>query len=75
MYANPHVRVLAEVSPTCPKAAPRSQQLDNFCLFYDAKTRKVGGINGSGKAPKALTLDHLRSQGITGDTVGYASRP
>jgi hypothetical protein len=42
---------------------------DNFCLFYDAKTKKVGGINASGKAPKALTLDYLRKQGITGDTV------
>lgn len=42
---------------------------DIFCLYYDAETKKVGGINGSGKAPQALTLDHLRQQGIKGDTV------
>jgi gamma-glutamyltranspeptidase/glutathione hydrolase len=42
---------------------------DNFCLFYDAKTKKVGGINGSGRAPKALNLEFLRKQGITGDSV------
>jgi hypothetical protein len=43
--------------------------IDNFCLFYDAKTKKVGGINGSGRAPKALNLEFLRKQGITGDSV------
>ena len=42
---------------------------DIFCLFYDAKSKTVRGINGSGRAPKALTLEHLRSQGIKGDTV------
>ncbi|WWD19860.1 gamma-glutamyltransferase [Kwoniella shandongensis] len=42
---------------------------DIFCLYYDAKTKTVRGVNGSGKAPKALTLEYLRSQGITGDTI------
>ena len=42
---------------------------DIFCLFYDAKTKTVRGINGSGRAPKALTLEYLRSRGIKGDTV------
>lgn len=42
---------------------------DVFCLFYDAKAKKVRGINGSGRAPKALSLEYLRSQGITGDAV------
>lgn len=46
--------------------------LDIFCLFWDAKTKTVRGVNGSGRAPKALTLDYLRSQGINGDTVGSA---
>ena len=47
----------------------QSDLVDNFCLFYDAKTKKVGGINGSGRAPKALNLEFLRKQGITGDSV------
>ncbi|WWC91941.1 gamma-glutamyltransferase [Kwoniella dendrophila CBS 6074] len=42
---------------------------DVFCLFYDAKSKTVKGINGSGKSPKALTLEYLRSQGITGDSI------
>lgn len=46
---------------------------DAFCLYYDAKSKKVGSINGSGRAPKALTLEYLRKQGVTGDTVSHLS--
>ena len=42
---------------------------DLFCLFWDAKTKTVRAINASGRAPAALTLEHLRSQGITGKTI------
>nr|XP_019010549.1 gamma-glutamyltransferase [Kwoniella pini CBS 10737]OCF49330.1 gamma-glutamyltransferase [Kwoniella pini CBS 10737] len=42
---------------------------DIFCLFYDAKSKTVKGINGSGRAPKGLTLEYLRSQGINGDSI------
>jgi gamma-glutamyltranspeptidase/glutathione hydrolase len=38
-------------------------------LFWDAKAKKVRGINGSGRAPKALNLELLRSQGVQGDEV------
>jgi gamma-glutamyltranspeptidase/glutathione hydrolase len=35
---------------------------DMFALYYDARTRTVSGLNGSGRAPAALTLDLLRRQ-------------
>ncbi|KAG0176020.1 hypothetical protein DFQ29_006654 [Apophysomyces sp. BC1021] len=34
---------------------------DAFCLFYDAKERRVKALNGSGRTPAALTLEHLNS--------------
>ncbi len=36
---------------------------DCFCLYYDAQTRKVSGINGSGRAPGGLSLEYLNSLG------------
>ena len=36
---------------------------DLFVLYYEAKTGKLTGINASGWAPKALTIDFLKSQG------------
>src|SRR5512142_1954834 len=37
---------------------------DCFALFYDARTRAVTALNGSGRAPAALTLDLLARQGF-----------
>ncbi len=38
---------------------------DCFALFYDARTRQITALNGSGRAPAALTLDVLRVLGWT----------
>jgi gamma-glutamyltranspeptidase / glutathione hydrolase len=37
---------------------------DMFALFYDSKTRAVTALNGSGRAPAALSIDLLRRQGL-----------
>ena len=34
---------------------------DMFCLFYNAKTKKVEAMNGSGRAGKNYTLDAVRN--------------
>lgn len=37
---------------------------DCFALFYDAKTKKISALNGSGRAPAALSLELLQKQGF-----------
>jgi gamma-glutamyltranspeptidase/glutathione hydrolase len=38
---------------------------DCFALYYDAQTAQITALNGSGRAPAALTLEDLRAQGFT----------
>src|SRR5271170_702955 len=40
-----------------------------FLLFYDAKTKKVSALNGSGRAPASLTIAGLRKKGIRGNGI------
>ncbi|GAA5931794.1 hypothetical protein JCM3775_000044 [Rhodotorula graminis] len=44
---------------------------DGFCLFYDADSKQVKALNGSGRAPAALTLDKVRELGITGREIPF----
>jgi gamma-glutamyltranspeptidase / glutathione hydrolase len=37
---------------------------DLFAIVYDAKSNKLYGLNASGWAPKALTIEYLQKQGI-----------
>lgn len=37
---------------------------DCFALYYDAATRQVSALNGSGRAPRNLTLDRLQAEGM-----------
>ncbi|KAJ2921559.1 hypothetical protein H1R20_g15538, partial [Candolleomyces eurysporus] len=39
---------------------------DAFCLFYDATTKKITALNGSGRAPKKLTLEYAAQRGLKG---------
>ena len=38
---------------------------DLFAIYWEAKTGKLYGLNASGWAPKALTIDYLRAKGVT----------
>lgn len=40
---------------------------DMFALFYSADTNRVTSLNGSGRAPAALTLDRLKKDGFSTD--------
>ncbi len=35
---------------------------DLFAIYWDAKTRKLYGLNSSGWAPKGLTIEHLKAK-------------
>ena len=37
---------------------------DMFALYFDAQTKQVTALNGSGRAPASLTLDRLKSEGL-----------
>ena len=48
---------------------------DLFAIYWEAKTGKLYGINSSGWAPKALTIDHLPQPKVTQACRSSASTP
>jgi gamma-glutamyltranspeptidase/glutathione hydrolase len=46
---------------------------DAFAIYYEAKTSKLHGVNGSGKSPKATSIELLRRQGLKGSRIPASS--
>src|SRR5215207_23340 len=44
---------------------------DMFALYFSADTKRVTALNGSGRAPAALTLDQLKSEGFSSELPPY----
>ncbi len=44
---------------------------DAFALYYDAATRHVSAINGSGRAPQSLFLERLQKEGFKDSLPPY----
>ena len=42
---------------------------DMFALYFDAQTKQVTALNGSGRAPSALTIDRLKSEGLLAESL------
>ena len=38
---------------------------DLFAIVWDAESKELTGLNGSGRAPQAMTLDYFRERGLT----------
>jgi gamma-glutamyltranspeptidase len=51
------------------RAGSQPPSSDAFCLFYDAQTKAVKALNGSGHSPAKLTLDYVRRRGINGGQI------
>jgi gamma-glutamyltranspeptidase / glutathione hydrolase len=48
---------------------------DCFVMLWDPKTKKVVGLNGSGRSPRALTLETVRSRATNGRIPSFGATP
>jgi len=48
---------------------------DAFALYYDAQTGQVSALNGSGRAPAALTIELVKNKGLFTDSNSPISDP
>jgi gamma-glutamyltranspeptidase / glutathione hydrolase len=46
---------------------------DCFALYYDAESRKIQALNGSGRAPQALSLERLCREGFGRELLPFHS--
>lgn len=44
---------------------------DMFALYFSADTKRVTALNGSGRAPSALTLDRLKTDGFASSILPF----
>jgi len=44
---------------------------DMFALYFDAQTKQVTALNGSGRASSALTLERLKREGLLTDSLPF----
>ncbi|MBE0680583.1 MAG: gamma-glutamyltransferase [Anaerolineales bacterium] len=42
---------------------------DMFALYFDARKKQVTALNGSGRAPSALTIDRLKREGLLAESL------
>ncbi|KAK7889550.1 hypothetical protein WMY93_025110 [Mugilogobius chulae] len=59
------VAVAAALAVTEPAALDWEEM--RFCLFYNAHTRQIQGLNGSGRSAEAQTLDYMESRGFSAE--------
>ena len=47
---------------------------DLFAIVYDAKTKKLYGLNASGWAPKGMTIESLKAKGVVDEIPAHGHR-
>jgi gamma-glutamyltranspeptidase/glutathione hydrolase len=48
---------------------------DLFAIVWDPETKRLHGLNASGRSPKSLTLEHLRERSVNGQIPPFGPLP